>query len=45
MVRIFEIEEAYQHALSYIESSEIILPFARILFSQTGLILKLVEKM
>ena len=45
MVRNFEIDEADQHALSYIESSEVFLSFARILFSQKCLILKLEEQM
>ena len=45
MVRNFDIDGADQHALSYIESSEVFLTFARILFSQNCLILKLDEKM
>ena len=45
MVRIFDIDEADQHALSYIESSDVFLSFARTLFSQKCLIVKLEEKM
>ena len=45
MVRNFEIDGADQHALSYIESSEVFLSFARILFFQKCLIVKLEEKM
>ena len=45
MVRNFEIDEADQHALSYIENSEAFLSFGRILFSQKNLILKPEEKM
>ena len=45
MVRNFDIDGADQHALSYIESSEVFLSFARILFSRKCLIVKLEEKM
>ena len=45
LVRNFEIKEADQRALSYIESSVVFLSFARIFFSQLCLILKLDEKM
>ena len=45
MVRNFENDGADQHALSYIESSEVFLSFARILFSQKCVIVKLKEKM
>ena len=45
MVRNFDIDGADQHALSYIESSEAFLSFARTLFSQKVLIVKLEEKM
>ena len=45
MVRNFEIDGPDQHALSYIESSEVFLSFARIIFSQKCLIVKLEEKM
>ena len=45
MVRNFEIDGADQHALSYIESSEVFLSFARILFSEKCLIVKLEEEM
>ena len=45
MVRNVDIDGANQHALSYIESSEVFLTFARILFSQKCLIVKLMEKM
>ena len=45
MVRNFEIDAGDQHALSNIESSEVFLSFARILFSQQCLIVKLEEKM
>ena len=34
MVRNFEIDEADQHALSYIDSSDVFLSLALILFSQ-----------
>ena len=45
MVRNFDIDEADEHALSYIESSEVFLSFARTLLSQKCLIVKLEEKM
>ena len=45
MVRNFEIGEVDLHALSYIENSEVLLSFARILFSQKCLIFKQEEKM
>ena len=45
MVRNFDIDGADQHTLSYIESSEVFLTFARISFSQKCLIVKLEEKM
>ena len=45
MVRNFNIEGADQRALSYIESLEVFLSFARTLFSQKCLIAKLEEKM
>ena len=45
MVRNFDIDGADQHALSYIESSEVFLSFALTLFSQKCLIVKLEEKM
>ena len=45
MVRNFDIDRADQHALSYIESSEVFLSFGRVLFSQKCLIVKLEEKM
>ena len=45
MVRNFDIDGANQHALSYIESSEVFLSFARTLFSQKCLVVKLDEKM
>ena len=45
MVRNFNIDGADQHALFYIESSEVVLSFARSLFSQKCLIVKLEEKM
>ena len=45
MVRNFQIDEADQRALSYIESSEVFLSLVRNLFSQKCLILKLQEKM
>ena len=40
MVRNFDIDGADQHALSYIESSEVFLTSVRILFSQKCLIVK-----
>ena len=45
MVRNFDIDGADQHALSYIESSEVFLTFAVFFFSQKCLIVKLEEKM
>ena len=45
MVRNFDIDGADQHALSYIESPEVFFSFARTLFSQKCLIVKLDEKM
>ena len=45
MVINFDIDGADQHALSYVESSEVFLTFARILFSQKCLIVNLEEKM
>ena len=44
MVRNFEIDEADQRAISYIESSKMFLSLVLILFSQKFLILKLNEK-
>ena len=45
MVRNFDIDGADQHALSYIESSEVFLSLGRILFSQKCLIVRLEEEM
>ena len=45
MVRNFEINESDQHALSYIESSEVFLSSVCILFSQKCWIFQLEDKM